>query len=159
MSHTLSATITTQSFAQDRGTGATPAAGSEAGATQGTFTASDAIRWKPADPREPDGVQMAVVWGNPNEGASGILIKFPAGVEPGWHWHTAAYQAVVVQGNVTHTVQGAAPQTGGPGSVWSQPATQVHDDKCEAGGECIVFAYFDGKVDFKPVGDTVYRRD
>jgi hypothetical protein len=34
----LATTITTQSFAQDRGTGATPAAGA-------TFTTSDAIPW------------------------------------------------------------------------------------------------------------------
>jgi hypothetical protein len=47
----------TQSFAQDRGTGATPAAGAQAGATQGTFTTSDAIAWKPVDPKKPDGVR------------------------------------------------------------------------------------------------------
>jgi quercetin dioxygenase-like cupin family protein len=138
----------TQSFAQDRGTGATPAAGAQAGATQGTFTTSDAIAWKPVDPKKPDGVQMFVVWGNPNRGASMILLKFPAGTDVGWHWHTAAYQGVVIQGKHTHTFKGAAPQTGGPGSVWSQPARQVHDDKCEEGGDCIVVAYFHGKLDF-----------
>ncbi len=37
--------------AQDRGTGATPATGAKAGATQGTFTTSDAIPWKPVDPK------------------------------------------------------------------------------------------------------------
>src|SRR5438128_5758355 len=39
----LATTITTQSFAQDRGTGATPAAGAKAGATQGTFTTSHSV--------------------------------------------------------------------------------------------------------------------
>jgi len=152
----LATTITTQSFAQDRGAGATPAAGAKAGATQSTFMTSDAIPWKPVDPSKPDGVQMFVVWGNPKEGASGVLIKFPAGTDAGWHWHTAAYYGVVIQGKATHTVQGAAPQTGGPGSVWSQPGGQVHDDKCEEDGDCIEFAYFDGKLDFKPV-DSSYR--
>jgi quercetin dioxygenase-like cupin family protein len=132
---------------------------SEAGAAQDTFTMSDAIPWKPADPRIPNGVQLYAVWGNPNEGASGLLFKFPAGTDAGWHWHTAAYQSVVIQGRFTHTFKGAAPQTGGAGSVFSQPARQVHNDKCEEGSDCIVFAYFDDKVDFKPVGDTVYRRD
>jgi len=28
--------------------------------------------------------------------------------------------------------------------VWSQPAGQVHDDKCEEGGDCIVVVYFHG---------------
>ena len=121
----------TQSFAQDRGTGATPAAGAKAGATQGTFTTSDAIPWKPVDPKHP-GLEMFAVWGNPNEGASLMLQKFPAGMDSGWHTHTAA-------------------QTGGPGSVWSQPAGQVHDDKCEEGGDCIIAVYFHDKLDFKPV--------
>jgi quercetin dioxygenase-like cupin family protein len=89
--------------------------------------------------------------GNPNEGASLILQKFPAGMDSGWHWHTAAYQGVVIQGKFTHTFEGAAPQTGGPGSVWSQPARQVHDDKCEEGGDCIIAVYFHDKLDFKPV--------
>jgi quercetin dioxygenase-like cupin family protein len=62
----------------------------------------------------------------------------------------------VIQGKATHTVKGAAPQTGGPGSVWSQPAGQVHGDKCEVGADCIEFAYFDGKLDFVPV-DSSYR--
>jgi len=148
----LAITITTQSFAQHRGTGATPAA------AQGTFTTSDAIPWKPIDPKHP-GLMMFVVWGNPsceprwtacNEGASEIVQKFPAGMDSGWHWHTAAYEGVVVQGKFTHTFKGAAPETGGPGSVWSQPAGQVHDDKCEEGADCIVVVYFHGKLDFIP---------
>jgi quercetin dioxygenase-like cupin family protein len=140
----LATTIATQSFAQDRGTGATPAAGA-------TFTTSDAIPWKPVDPEGHPGLMMFVVWGNPNKGASEFLQKFPAGMDSGWHWHTAAYQGVVIQGKFTHTFEGAAPQTGGPGSVWSQPARQVHDDKCEEGGDCIIVVYFHGKLDFKPV--------
>ena len=96
-------------------------------------------------------LQMFAVWGNPNEGASEILQKFPAGMDSGWHWHTAAYQGVVIQGRFTHTFKGAAPQTGRPGSVWSQPAGQVHNDKCEEGGDCIVLVYFHGKLDFMPV--------
>src|SRR5689334_13908927 len=122
----------------------------KAGATQGTFTTSEAIPWKPVDPKHP-GLMMFVVWGDPNTGASEILQQFPAGMDSGWHWHTAAYQGVVIQGKFTHTFKGAAPQTGGPGSVWSQPARQVHDDKCEEGGDCIVLVYFHGKLDFKPV--------
>jgi len=153
----LAIAITTQSFAQHRDTGATPAAGAKAGATQGTFTTSDAIPWKPqgeagegVDPKHP-GLMMFVVWGNPNTGASEIVQKFPAGMDSGWHWHTAAYEGVVVQGKFTHTFKGAAPETGEPGSMWSQPAGQVHDDKCEEGGDCIVVVYFHGKLDFIPV--------
>jgi quercetin dioxygenase-like cupin family protein len=142
----------TQSFAQHRSTGANPAAGVKAEATQGTFTTSKAISWKPVDPKHP-GLMMFVLWGNPNEGASLILQKFPAGMDSGWHTHTAAYQGVVIQGKFTHTFEGAAPQSGGPGSVWSQPAGQVHDDKCEEGGDCIIAVHFQDKLDFMPVNN------
>jgi hypothetical protein len=40
--------------------------------------------------------------------------------------------------------------------MYSQPAGQVHADKCEDGGDCIEFAYFDSKLDFIPV-DSSYR--
>jgi len=53
----------TQSFAQDRGTGATPGTVAKAGATQGTFTTSDAIPWKPIDPKKYPGLQIFAVWG------------------------------------------------------------------------------------------------
>src|SRR4029077_12753844 len=96
----------TQSFAQGRGTRATPAGVAKAGATQGTFTTSDAIPWKPVDPKHP-GLMMFVVWGNPNEGASLNLQRFPAGMDSGWHTHTAPYQGVVIQGKFTHTFEGA----------------------------------------------------
>ena len=153
----VAAAITTPSFAQHRGTGATPAAGAKGGATQDNFTTSDAIPWKPVDPAavteaaKHPGLLIFAVWGNPNTGASEILQEFPAGMDSGWHWHTAAYEGVVVQGKFTHTFEGAAPETGGPGSVWSQPARQIHDDKCEEGGDCIVVVYFHGKLDFMPV--------
>jgi hypothetical protein len=34
--------------------------------------------------------------------------------------------------------------------VWSQPARQVHDDKCEEGCDGIIAVYFHGKLDFNP---------
>jgi quercetin dioxygenase-like cupin family protein len=134
----------------------TPAADAKAArATQGIFLTSDAIPWKPVDPSKPDGVQMFVVWGNPREGASGLLLKFPAGADAGWHSHSAAYHGIVIQGSATHTVKGAAPQTGGPGSVWSQPAGQVHNDKCEKGGDCIEFRVFRGQARLQSGGQLV----
>ncbi len=87
----LNRRVATQSFAQPRGTGATPTTGAKAGATQGNFTTSDAIPWKPVDPKNHPGLEMLVVWGNPNGGVSLIMQKYPAGMDSGWHWHTVAY--------------------------------------------------------------------
>lgn len=38
---------------------------------QATFMTSDAIPWKPADPRQPDGVQIFVVLGESKRGPLG----------------------------------------------------------------------------------------
>src|SRR5260370_3591263 len=73
--------------------------------------------------------------GESKRGRLEILHKFPAGMDSGWHWHTAAYQGVVIQGKFTHTFKGAAPQTGGPGSVWSQPPREVQEGTSEEGGD------------------------
>ena len=54
-------------------------------------------------------------------------------------------------GQVQAYFQGSSTAGGGPGSVWSQPARQVHDDKCRDGAACIIVVYFHGKLDFKPV--------
>lgn len=140
-----------QSSVQDRGTAAISAATSKAVAAQGTFTASAAIPWQPVDAERHPGLMMFVLSGNPGKGASVILQKYPAGMGSGRHWHTADYQGIVIQGEFTHTFSGAAPQTGRPGSMWSQPARQVHDDRCEEGEDCIIVVHFNDTLDFNPV--------
>ena len=97
---------------------------------------------------------MLVVWGNPNEGASLILQKYPAGMDSGWHWHTAAYQGVVIQAGSRTLSREQHRGQAGPGSVCSQPARQVHDDKCEEGGDCIIAVYFHGKLDFNTQNES-----
>lgn len=144
----LAAAITTLSFAQHRDAAA--AADMKVRPPHGVFTQYDSIPWKALSTKQP-GLQMYVVWGNPEEGSAEIVQKFPAGWDSGWHWHSAAYEGVVVQGRWTHTFKGAPPETGGPGSTYSQPARQIHDDRCEEGTGCIIVAYFHGKRDFMPV--------
>src|SRR5207245_7498483 len=56
--------------------------------------------------------------GESKHGRLGDLAKVSCGMDSGWHWHTAAYQGVVIQGKFTHTFNGAAPATGGRGSMW-----------------------------------------
>jgi len=64
------------------------------------FTTSDAIiRGKPVDPKHP-GLQMFAVVGESKQGRLEILQKFAAGMDSGWHWHSAAYQASVIQGKL-----------------------------------------------------------
>jgi hypothetical protein len=149
------AAVTTSSFAQHNGS-TTSAPTAKVGAYYSTFITVDSIPWKPLNSKQP-GLEMYVVWGDPDKGSAEIVQKFPAGWDSGWHSHTAAYEGVVVQGKWTHTFKGSAPETGGPGSTYSQPATQVHDDRCEQGEGCIIVAYFHGKRDFIPVATKTQK--
>ncbi len=112
--------------------------------------ASD-IKWTPWDPKNPEGAQVATVWGDMKKGPVGFLLKTPAGLEFPRHAHTPDYDAVVVKGEWKHTFEaGSEAPPLAPGSFWRQPGKQFHGDACTAGGECIVLVYEHGKPDFIP---------
>ena len=59
------------------------------------------VKWGPAPPSVPKGVQLAVVSGNP--GASGpfvIRLKIPAGQKIAPHWHPTDENVTVISGTV-----------------------------------------------------------
>ena len=59
------------------------------------------VKWGPAPPSVPKGVQLAVVSGNP--GASGpfvIRLKIPAGQKVAPHWHPTDENVTVISGTV-----------------------------------------------------------
>ena len=59
------------------------------------------VKWGPAPPSVPKGIQLAVVSGNP--GASGpfvIRLKIPAGQKVAPHWHPTDENVTVISGTV-----------------------------------------------------------
>jgi quercetin dioxygenase-like cupin family protein len=112
------------------------------------------------DPEQPDGMQLAVVHGNPMEGPSAFFLKIPAGANAGTHSHTTGYHAVVVSGPVTHWLPGDKDKSKlEPGSYWYQPGGQPHGDKCDGDAECVVFLVTEGKLDFTPNPDVKETKD
>jgi hypothetical protein len=108
------------------------------------------MKWEPAAPGSP--MQIAIVWGDRAKGPEyAMLLKVPAGVEAGWHSHTAAYHAVAVQGTWVHTSsQGGKPVALGPGGHAFQPGTQVHNDSCKGTTDCIILIHQHAPGDFIP---------
>ncbi|MCB1328364.1 MAG: hypothetical protein KDK28_02395 [Maritimibacter sp.] len=41
-------------------------------------------------------IEIAVLWGNPAEGESAVMLKFPANFPGGMHTHTHGYHGLVV---------------------------------------------------------------
>lgn len=95
-------------------------------------------------------IEMAVLWGNPQDGESAILLKFPPHFPGGMHKHSHSYHGVVVSGASRHWSNGqteAEARLQEPGDYWYQEAGQVHQDSFPTNEETILFLQFEGPVD------------
>ena len=106
-------------------------------------TRGDEIEWVEVKA----GVQMAVIQGNPKEGAFHALFQFPAGMTTNVHTHSATFVGGLLSG--THQ-RGPGPDqlvTLTDGAVWSEPAGSPHMEKCGAESACIFAGAMDGALD------------
>lgn len=95
-------------------------------------------------------IEMAVLWGDPQNGESAILLKFPPNFPGGMHKHSHAYHGLVLKGGSRHWAEGeseadARLQT--PGDYWYQKAGLVHRDSFPTDEETILFLQFEGPAD------------
>jgi quercetin dioxygenase-like cupin family protein len=99
--------------------------------------------------KEAGSPQIAPVLGDPEKGASSIVMTMGRGDFP-LHTHTANYQLVVVKGTMKHWGPGSSKAQAKlihPGGHWYQPAGEVHGDACVS-DECVWLIHFDGARDF-----------
>src|SRR6266511_25944 len=130
--------------------GVSYAAGAAKG-KQAVITPMSDIKFEPYAPGSP--LSAAALWGDRTKpGEYGMLLKMPAGFESGFHSHTAAYYAELIQGGWVHSIEGdtSAAKVLSPGSYVFQPGKQNHNDQCKPGADCIVFIHQHAKGDFIP---------
>lgn len=108
-------------------------------------------KWVPFDDKNPGAGAFAPLWGDMRGGENGMFIKWPAGNSPLWHIHRADYHAVVLQGTLDHHESGTEARDLPVGSYYFQPGGNKHVDLCKGPGDCIVYAYFTGAYDVKPM--------
>lgn len=120
-------------------------------AVKSAVTESKDLKWQPLDPKQPKGLQISVIHGDPFKGPTAFLLKIPAGGKSGVHAHTNDYHATVIAGAPQH---GKDEKDGKPltvGSVWSQAGKEMHHDTCTGAAECIILLmYPNGGFDFLP---------
>ncbi len=108
--------------------------------------AAPGLDWSPPHPFGRHSI--ANLWGDYNSGQAGILLKLPGGFKSGVHAHTASYRAVVISGTWLHKVSdsgaGASVELT-PGSYWTQPANQMHEDECVSPEGCVFFRFTEAK--------------
>lgn len=112
-----------------------------------------AASFAPLDSKNPQGLQQAVLSGDPKVGPVAFIMKFPKGRLP-LHFHSSDYYGWVVEGRMRHWVAGheAEAKENLPGTFWFQPggADAVHDDECMS-DSCLLYVYMNGKFDAVPV--------
>lgn len=93
------------------------------------------------------GVKMAVIHGNPKEGAFHGLFDFPSGMQTNVHTHSASFVGGLISG--THQRGPAEDQlvTLTDGAVWFEPAGSAHMEKCGPDSHCVMAGAFDGALD------------
>ncbi len=110
---------------------------------------ADKIKW--VDVPNAGGVKRAVLWGNPDEGASGVLYKFPAGQSFPLHYHTSEMKIVVLSGTLLYTPAGGSENKLGPGSYLSYGPKDQHISGTVQDSECTFFVEQTGKFDMVPI--------
>jgi quercetin dioxygenase-like cupin family protein len=126
--------------------GALCAAATQA-AAQGGMTPAEAIAFQPYAPGMP--IEIAVLWGDRDQGAYGMLVKLPPGFQVGSHAHTSDYYGMNIRGTWVHTMNGATEELP-PGSYVMQPGGQFHDDACKGPEGCVLLIIQNAKGDFIP---------
>ena len=108
------------------------------------------LKW--TDVPDVSGAQQAVLWGNPQKGPSGFLVKFKAGTEVGLHSHTADMRSIVISGIIVITLEGQGPKELGPGSYAFEPGGSKHTTACKAGADCMFSVQATGVFDMVMAG-------
>jgi quercetin dioxygenase-like cupin family protein len=95
------------------------------------------------------GAHIAVLWGDPQTGAHGVLKMLPAGAGLATHIHSHDQRAVGITGTVTLAVEGGPAKDMGPGSFAFIPAGVKHAADCKPGADCTYFEEQPGPADLK----------
>ena len=93
------------------------------------------------------GAQVALLWGDLNEGAlSGSMLKLPSGFEGNLWSPNDSIKAVTIQGELVHAVEGLPDATRlEPGGYFTSAENVQHAVSCESQSECLIYIRTTGK--------------
>ena len=106
------------------------------------------LRWTELPERK--GSQVALLSGDPGEGAYTEMRKVPAGTDNPPHTHSSEIKNVIISGVWFTGADSASARDFGPGSIIVMPANWVHVSGCRPGSECLFYQEGKGKFDYQP---------
>jgi quercetin dioxygenase-like cupin family protein len=104
------------------------------------------IPFSPFNPKQPEGVHVYPISGNPGTGPFSAVVRFPAGLKMPLHSHKHSYTGMALSEGLYHGTSDAAAHDAPKGSSWSQPAGEAHVDGCKGDKPCYFLVTFDGPV-------------
>ena len=113
------------------------------------------VKWVAVRPEMEKSPMMAVISGNPKEGAFSALFQFPAGMTTSVHTHTAEFSGSVISGVHNRGVSPDQLLKLENGSVWSEKSGAPHMEKCGTEADCVIAVQMDGALDHEDVKLTV----
>lgn len=102
------------------------------------------------------GVTGQLMWGDPTNGATGLLAVFSPGAPQRMHRHTSDYYAIVISGGVKHWEAGQsedAVQLLGPGDSWFQGSGIFHEESYPTDEDTVVFMVYSNARDVEWFGE------
>ena len=106
------------------------------------------LKWVELPERQ--GMQFAVLSGDPKTGAYTQIRKVPAGTDNPLHSHSSEIKNVIISGVWYTGPDTASAKDFGPGSVVVMPGNWMHVSGCRAGTDCVLYQEGKGKFDFRP---------
>jgi len=92
-------------------------------------------------------LSYAVESGDPDHGASTMILKAAPGCVVPWHYHTAREELMVARGRVLTEMEGMLSTPLEPGGFGVMGSGEKHQFRCTERTECILFVTFDRAYD------------
>jgi quercetin dioxygenase-like cupin family protein len=113
-----------------------------------TLLAPDELKWTPMTGIE--GARQAILWGDPQKGAHGVMYMWPSGAKLAEHSHTAGDRCVVLSGTLLLEVEGIGMKRLPAGSFFSLEGGTKHTTSVEASVPCQFYVEREGAYDVVP---------
>ena len=123
-------------------------AAAERGSSSPLMLSYAELKWVALAERQ--GMQFAVLTGDPKTGPYTQMRRVPAGTDNPLHTHSSEIKNVVIRGVWYTGASSAAAKDFGPGSIIVMPADWVHVSGCRIGNECVLYQEGKGKFDYLP---------
>jgi hypothetical protein len=133
----------------------TPAAAPRPDAKTPLMLSFTEMNWMKLPERE--GMEFAVLSGDPKKGAYTQMRKVPAGTSNPLHAHSSELKNVIISGVWYTGTDATSAGDFGPGSVVIMPANWTHVSGCRPGSDCVFYQEGKGKFDFKPITDKAAK--